>query len=114
MDTFKLPMHKVKSIYTRSELVLMAFDSREKAYHMQLKYDDGKNSPSRGRLPMSSPSNGVRETIDSYELPEGVNNGIAIPKVFFNDEGEVDLRQVTGPQAVRYLRSLGVNIVMRM
>jgi hypothetical protein len=59
-------------------------------------------------------NNGVRESRDAYELPEGINAGVSIPKKFFNADGELDLRLATGDEAVGYLRALGVNIVPRM
>lgn len=109
-------MNEIKRQYTRSEMTLMAWDSREKSYHMHMRYNKSSNSPSGSdsRLLPSGDSNGVRETNDSYELPEGINNGVAIPKTFFNTEGEIDLRQVTGPVALKYLQAVGLSIAVRM
>lgn len=52
----------------------------------------------------------VIEHDDSYELPKDINNGVAIPKTFFNNEGDLDLSKTTGPNAVRYLNAIGLNI----
>jgi len=38
------------------------------------------------------------------ELPDN------LPDKFFNEEGEVDLRQVTGNEAVKYLSLLGIRV----
>lgn len=62
----------------------------------------------------ASSSNGVKETDHAYVLPRDVNNGVAIPKRFFNKEGEVDLSKATGNEAVAYLNALGLNIGIPM
>lgn len=58
--------------------------------------------------------NGVRETETSYILPSEINNGVPIPKKFFNEEGDLDLRRATGMEAVTYLRKIGIQLTIPM
>lgn len=116
MDTFKLPMREIRKKYTRSELALMAWDSREKSANLSKRYRSGrklKDKADDGILDVG-PNNGVIETKDSYELPDEINNGVAIPKRFIDKDGEINLSKVTGPEAVRYLRAIGINIMARL
>jgi hypothetical protein len=120
MDNFKLPMREIRLKYTKSELVLMAWDSRQKAYNMHKlssnrpKIKDVASSNKIeyvGSTSGKNPNN-ISETVDAYEMPSTLNKGIPILKKWFNEEGELDLRKATGPQAVRYLNALGLNIAM--
>lgn len=117
MDSFKIPMREIRKKYAKSELVMMAWHSREQSFQMR----QSRHTPARPQNSKQDkiqsgyvPSSGVRELEDSYELPAGVNNGATIPKKFFGEDGEIDLRQVTGQQAVRYLQALGLNIVTKL
>lgn len=56
-------------------------------------------------------TNGIRETPNHYILPEGVNNGVPIPKKFFDKDGNFDLSLATGEEACAYLRAVGVNVM---
>jgi hypothetical protein len=109
-----MSMREIRKKYTKSELVIMSWDSKQKAYNMSLV---------RGKKPLTASDaktvtyeanvNGIRETATAYEVPKTLNNGVAIPKKFFNQDGEIDLRQATGPEALSYLRAVGVNIAVR-
>lgn len=116
-------MREIKRKFTRSELAIMSWRSREQSAAMaknRHKPVDRIEQPKTilGELPdyglqhksVSRPASKVIEHEDSYELPSDINNGVAIPKTFFNDEGDLDLSKVTGPQAVKYLNGLGLRI----
>lgn len=105
-------MREIRRKYTKSELMLIAWDSKQKSYNLSKQFKD-RSSSSNSDAP-STITNGIRETDNAYELPEGINGGVAIPKKFFNKEGELDLRLATGDEACGYLRALGVNIVPRI
>lgn len=118
VDSFKLPIREIDATYTLSELVMMSWNSRLQSYNMSKRFAnnnkprletsiDGKatTDPSDNYNP-----NGVRDLGNSWQLPSGINNGVPIPKTFFDEEGNFDLRRATGPQALAYLRKVGVNI----
>lgn len=114
MDTFKLPIREINKKYTKSELVILAWDSKQKAYNMHQMYKSTSTGATSSDHTSSS-YNGIVETDSAYEMPSrDINNGVPVPKAFINEEGEIDLRRATGPQAVAYLNGLGLNIVTRM
>jgi hypothetical protein len=125
IDNFKIPLKEIKAKYTKSDLTLIAWDSRLRNYNMSLGFKEARTSRSDGavgsafvpRVPQRAPvpkaddyisPAGVRETDTAYILPEGVNNGMPIPKDAFDEEGEIDLRKLPGPKAAQYLRGLGI------
>jgi hypothetical protein len=113
MESLKLSMREIKLKYTKSDLALQAWDSKQKSYNLRMqmtspKDQSGKTSDKDIGIDKRS---GVVEYEDSYELPHGVNSGVRIPKKFFNDDGELDLRRATGPEAVTYLRAIGINVL---
>lgn len=58
----------------------------------------------------------IVETDTHYLMPKDLNNGVAIPKKFFDAKGEMDLRLATGEEACQYLRAIGLDLppVIRM
>lgn len=105
-----------------SEIAIMAWRSREMSAAMMPRKKAKQTDQARDPIEVTTdlpdyglqhkpkPHGRVVEHEDSYELPKDVNNGVRIPKQFFNEEGEIDLSRATGPQAVGYLRAVGINI----
>jgi hypothetical protein len=121
MDALKLPIREIESKYTLSELVLMGWHSRLQSYNMSKRFaprplpalTDGKeHNVTTINANINYNPNGVKDLGNSYGLPNGINNGVPVPKKFFNEEGELDLRLATGPEAVTYLRKLGIQLTM--
>jgi hypothetical protein len=113
---FKIPMREIRRKFTVSELTLTAWRSKEMSANMR---KTRTNLPPPGNLGPGYPEqpinpNQIKETENAYILPEGVNAGVSIPKKFFDKQGDLNLSQVTGPEAVRYLNALGLNIGVRM
>lgn len=102
--------------YRTSELVIMAWRSREQSVNMGKMRKHHDSEPSNGDYPPDttppkrSDNPKVFEDDNTYILPRDVNNGARIPKRFFDKEGELNLSKATGPEAVRYLNNLGLNI----
>ena len=92
-------------------MTLLSWDSKQKSYNIS----KGMSRNSEKVARVANPA-GVREDSSSYILPDGVNNGVAMKKKWFNEEGMLDLRLATGEEASAYLRGLGVKIapVIRM
>ena len=61
---------------------------------MRVKYDQRKAQP-----PVH---------IQQEEKLEGVPEGV--PEHFFNEDGEIDLRQVSGKEALKYFAAMGIAI----
>jgi len=119
-----MPMREIRKKFTFSEIAIMSWRSKEMSASMHKKpkkiesdttpqsKEDIKPLPDYGlqHQPIRHPSVRIDELEDSYKLPQDINNGVAIPKTFFDDAGDLNLSKVTGPQAVRYLNAVGLGI----
>lgn len=101
-----MPMREIYSKYTRSELHVLAWESKQKA-------NNTHKMLSRNKSEDGSIGSSVTETANAYILPSGVNNNVPIPKKLVNERGELDLRKGTGDDAFNYLTKLGIPL-MRM
>lgn len=108
-----MPMREVRKVYKRSELSIMAWRSRETAAVMHSKMHGNKSQAidDNGSYVPAQTVRGVEDTGTAYKLPNDINNGVPIPKKFFNADGDLDLSQATGREAVIYLKALGLNIL---
>jgi hypothetical protein len=113
MEAFKLPMREVRKTYKKSELSIMSWRSQETAALMRSRMHTNTPAASDENRPYvpSQTVRGVEDTGTAYKLPNDVNNGVPIPKKFFNADGDLDLSQATGREAVTYLKALGLNIL---
>jgi hypothetical protein len=119
-----MPMREVRKKFTFSEIAIMSWRSKEMSANMHKNrspkerseetpvHEDSKPLPDYGlqHKPVRHPSVRIEETEDSYKLPSDINNGVAIPKKFFDDEGDLNLSKVTGAEAVRYCNAVGLKI----
>lgn len=104
METFCLPIHEVHERFTRSEIYMMAWRSQEQHHHMMERMDDIKKP--KGEAPQRQ---GRRSRYGADDIiPEG------LPDHFFNKNGEVDLSQVTGKEAMQYMSSIGMHFPIMM
>lgn len=117
MEALKLPVREIESKYTTSEIIIMGWQSKLQNYNMSKKFNSSTKA-----LPESSGKvvdinynrnpNNVRDIGDAWQLPGNINNGVPIPKKFFDEEGNFDLRRASGPEALAYLRKIGVNLTI--
>jgi hypothetical protein len=92
IETFQCPMSEIEERFTRSELAVVAWRSQETYHQMSAKMKKHEqNSPGQ-----KYDERGV--------LPEG------LPDKFFNEAGEVDLRQVTGAEAWKFMQAQGIKL----
>ncbi len=89
---FGLSKRELEKKFTRSELVLLAWRSQEMAASLDTPAKTSPEAQSRKRFYFDA------------QVPEG------LPDKFFNEDGEVDLRQVTGEEAYKYMSSVGVKL----
>ena len=113
VDKFNSPMREIKEKYTKSDLTILAWQSKLQTYNMT------KGMKSTNKVSVSSDQDeetvapaGIKETEEAYVLPAGVNNGVPIKKKFFDKDGEIDLRQVTGEEAAAYIRGVGIPLAI--
>jgi hypothetical protein len=114
IDNFKMSIREIENRHTTSELVILSWYSRLQSFNMNkksprqdLQLTDGKTVTNYGSNP-----NGIVETETSYIMPRGINNGVAVPKKFFDADGSFNLRLATGPEAATYIRRLGISITV--
>lgn len=109
-------MREIKKKFTTSELVVMAWRSKELSANMKVinAVDSQPINNIEGQRRQPINPNSIQETESAYVLPEGVNAGVSIPKKFFDEKGELNLSKVTGPEALGYLNALGLRIGFRM
>ena len=96
VEMFGLSKREIEKKFKRSELLILAWRSQEMSASFE------------------KDSAGVREKAESIKtrrqrktdgiLPEG------LPDHFFNEDGEVDLRQVTGKEAYEFMMKQGIKL----
>lgn len=91
---FGLSKREIEKKFTRSEMMLLAWRSQETAFQLK----------SSSEVPGAGAEVANRKRYSDAQIPEG------LPDRFFNKDGEVDLRQVTGEEAYRYLSSMGIKL----
>ena len=136
-----MPMRDIRRIYTKSEIMLMGWRSQEMAHNMRHKpSQDGPRNPNApnhqptpynrttGRPdgatgPMEDLGEGKAEQVNLFQaMPEqGVSDaqlrfierslGESVITKMVNRDGDVDLRRLTGDEALRYMRTMGVPLV---
>lgn len=92
MEMFGLSKRELEKKFTRSELVLLAWRSQE----ISASLDSPSSQPPESKT--------KRKFYFDSQVPEG------LPDKFFNEDGEVDLRKVTGEEAYKYMSSIGVKL----
>lgn len=95
METFHLPLREIEERFTRSELVFVAWRSQELHHNMMKDHPTIAKTKSGKRSKYSMEDKG----------PQGM------PDRFFNKDGEIDLRQVSGEDARMYFAKLGIPLV---
>jgi hypothetical protein len=90
MQEFKMPLSEIEEKFTLSEMAIMSWSSQE---HMAGLEKRSVNRPTRTK-----------------ESNTKQNKTESLPEHFYNEEGEIDLRRVTGKEAYRFLSSQGIKI----
>jgi len=93
-----MPLCEIEERFCKSELGIIGWRSQEVAYHMDKKMKKGSAE--------AGPSEEARAHFNDPSLPT------SLPERFFNKEGELDLRGVTGADALKFLGMQGVNVPM--
>lgn len=84
MQEFKMSMTEIYHKFTKSEIAIMSWTSQEQVINLEKKTQ-------------TKPVQKEQSNIEG-DLPEH----------FYNEQGEVDLRRVTGKEAVKFLAAQGI------
>lgn len=107
-------MREIRKRYTKSDLTLLAWDSQQKAYNMSKRFADSRRTAlpedRKSQQALTGINSRIVETDTMYLMPEEINNGVPIPKKFFDEEGNLDLSRGTGEEVRRYMEALGVSL----
>jgi hypothetical protein len=88
-----MPLYEIEERFTKSDLAIVGWRSQETSYQMDKKMKQGSANAGPSDRHFNDPS-----------LPTN------LPEKFFNKDGELDLRQVTGAEALKFLHLQGVNV----
>lgn len=90
-------------------MVILAWRSQEQAYQLKQRYDTepktgGKRFDETASVSAKKKKGSKRRKDTDAQVPRG------LPDRFYNEEGEVDLRQVTGDDAWNYFAAQGIKL----
>ena len=107
-----MPTREIRQKFKKSEIAIMAWRSSEMAKNMETSYTSGMGK-SDGTVPVSS---SITEGIQAggerdFAILEEKMGDVVVNNMV-NAEGDVDLRRLTGDQAIRYLSAMGLMVPM--
>jgi hypothetical protein len=85
---FGLSKREMEKKFRRSELVTLAWRSQE----VSVSFETKEGKPQKKRK------------YSNAQVPQN------LPDHFYNEDGEIDLRQVTGPEAYKFMMMQGVKL----
>jgi hypothetical protein len=106
---FHLPLNEIRKRFRLSEMVILAWRSQEQVHRMKRRYPTSRRRSVPDETPSALGDNvgtgrqKKSRTSDAF-MPEGLS------AKYFNEEGELDLRRVTGREAYRYFQSIGIQL----
>lgn len=95
VEMFALSKREMEKKFTRSELVILAWRSQEVSASFEKQTAQTKDA---------SESMGKRKFVTDAQVPQN------LPAKFYNKQGEIDLRQVTGAEAYKFMMALGIKL----
>jgi hypothetical protein len=111
LETFKIPLREIRKMFTKSELVMMAWRSSEIAYNMEMRTKDVRREINQ---PRSAPASitPIRETGITTEEERALEERLGPVAVKLDDgQGGHTLKKLTGKEAMHFMRSMGVPIM---
>ena len=109
MESLRLPMRDIYKKYTKSELTMMAWRSQETAAALDKKVSTHTPNQSNASPQASAPVN-LASALLGEDGFDGLERrlGTKIMNKLENADGELDLRQLTGMEAMRFMNSFGI------
>lgn len=102
-----MPSREIRRRFTKSDLALMAWRSAEVTSNMRDK--TVKNI----KLPSTMDGTGYgTENVDKDEMLRGIEERLGgIVYKMCREDGEIDLRRLTGDEALTYMQALGIPVI---
>jgi len=109
MQEFKMSMDEIEEKFTKSELMIMSWTSQEQAAHLEEETKRKKTS-----IKNKTQLQDLEEELSGKEITTVERQSSDLPDRYYNEEGEVDLRKVSGKEAVRLLSAMGMHFMPMM
>jgi hypothetical protein len=107
MEALNMPSREIRRRFTKSDIAVMSWRSAEVSANMR---DRTLRTP---RLPSKMDGSGYPLESEAYQKQldaiEARLGGIVYKMT--DDKGEIDLRRLTGDEAVTYMQALGVPVI---
>jgi len=103
-----MPLHEIRQRFTKSDMAVMAWRATEMAANMR-----DRTLPS-ARLPekLDGGSYNFMENVDHDEMLKRIEERLGpIVWKMTDERGEIDLRKLTGDEALTYMQTLGIPVV---
>lgn len=101
-----MPTREIHKHYTKSEMAVIAWRSSETVYHMSSNRPQLNHAQGNGQ---EHPFQGKDYALPDREFQALEDRlGEAIVTAMVDDQGEIDLKRLTGPQALHFLQSMGL------
>lgn len=98
-----MPLREIEAQFTRSEMHMLAWRSQEQYWQMKDKFKETEKTSGQLDIPMPHKGSKNRKEYDG-KVPTN------LPDHFYNEQGEIDLRQVTGDEAYRFFQMQGIRL----
>ena len=97
IESYKMPLREIRRRYTRSEMFIAGWRSQEMAANMHRSFHRNAVAP------MPEQQNAAEDALEQRLGPTLLEKGI-------DESGEVDLRNLTGDEALRFMGSFGIKV----
>jgi hypothetical protein len=110
MEALHLSSREIRNRFTKSDIAIMGWRSREVSANMRSKTLRTAPSPSK----IDGTGYPLMEDVEHDAVLKGIEDRLGDVVYKMTDEkGEIDLRRLTGEEAVQYMNAIGIP-VMRM
>lgn len=104
MESTKLPLREIKKRYKKSEMAIMAWRSSEMAFNMKANL----HVPQGQRVAQPQQREELHSAVSDDALALLERRLGPIVSKLENKNGEIDLGQLTGEEALRYMNAMGM------
>jgi hypothetical protein len=108
MEALNMPSRDIRRRFTKSDIAIMAWRSAEVTANMHDKTFRPHALPST----LEGQELGTMENVDQDAMLKRIEERLGgIVYKFTDERGEIDLRKLTGDEAVTYLQAIGVPVI---
>lgn len=98
MEAVKIPLRELGRRFTKSEIMIMSWRSSELSFNI------------RSKSPATNNHSRPDTDVDDRFLSRIEERIAPIVSKIENEKGEIDLRQLTGPEVMQYMGALGISM----